>query len=97
MANICTNLVYAELLTKENSDYFLKWLDDNFSSYDIDTVDEYSYDIILDSRWGFPEEVFKELTDGLPNKDVYIRCLSYEMACYYHSLWVYDDKSWKEL
>lgn len=99
MANICTNLVYAELKTENNAKYFDKWLEEEFGYYDIDQVDDYAYDAMIESRWTFPEEQFKEFTDNLPDKveDIYIRCLSYEMGCYYHALWLYEDGEWTEV
>ena len=99
MANICTNLVYAELQTEDNAKYFKEWLDKEFDSYDIDEVDEFVYEVLIDSKWTFPEKEFKELTDSLPDKvdDIYIRCLSYEFGCYYHALWLYASNEWAEL
>ena len=99
MANICTNLVYVELKTENNDKYFNKWLDEEFGFYDIDQVDDYTYDVMIESKWTFPEEQFKEFTDNLPDKveDIYIRCLSYEMGCYYHALWLYEDGEWTEI
>ena len=55
--------------------------------------------VIACPKWTFPEEEFRELTDSLPDKvdDIYIRCLSYELGCYYHALWLYEDNEWTEI
>lgn len=99
MANTCTNLVYAELQTENNVKYFEKWLEKNFEFYDVDRVDVYAYDVEIDSRWTFPEEEFADLTNNLPDKvdNIYIRCLSYELGCYYHALWLYENNEWTPL
>lgn len=99
MANICTNLVYAELKTENNIKHFEKWLEENFEFYNADRTDVYAYDVDIDSRWTFPEKEFRELTDSLPDKvdDIYIRCLSYELGCYYHALWLYENNEWTEI
>ena len=99
MANICTNLVYAELKTENNAKCFEEWLENEFGSYDIDEIEEFTYEVLIDSKWIFPEKKFKELTDSLPDKvdDIYIRCLSYELGCYYHAMWLYEDNEWTEV
>ena len=99
MANICTNLVYIDLQTENNATYFEKWLKENFGYYNIDKIDDYTYDVEIDSKWVFPEEEFTDLTDNLPDKvdDIYIRCLSYELGCYYHALWLYENNKWTEV
>ena len=96
MANICTNLVYADLQTENNAKHFIEWLDKEFGSYNIDVLDDFSYDVSVDSKWTFPKEEFEELTNSFPDKsdDIYIRCLSYELGCYYHALWIYEDSTW---
>lgn len=85
------------MVTDENSKYFIEFLDKNFSMYDIEQVDDNSYDIVLDSKWTFPKELFEELTEGLPSKDdVYIRSMSYELGDRYHELQIFEDGSWGE-
>lgn len=98
MANICTNLVYADLKTKANSEYFKKWLDEEFGYEDMDEIEENVFEGIIDSKWSFPNEEFQEFTNNLPDKDedIYIRSMSYELGCYYHALYIYEGGEWRE-
>ena len=50
----------------------------------------------FDSRWSFPEEVFKDLFPDGEVDDVYFRCLSEEYGCGYVGMSIYSDGSWRD-
>ena len=96
MANICNNELYAVSTYEENINTIYNF----FENYDSVDIENYGDEIFVrfDSKWTFPEDEMKELTNCLPNQDdIFIRVLSVEYGNLYHALWVYENKEWNEV
>lgn len=94
MANVCENNFYA-YGSEETIAFISEFLKEHFDA-DVDCqVDElFAY---FDSRWTFPEEMMEELFNSISDKEeLYMRCLSVEYGCMYHSLWYCDEDGWHE-
>lgn len=97
MANICDNTFFASSENRENIDFILKFLEDNFEYVDYDYSDD-AIDAYFEYKWSFPEELMEELYNKIPDKsDIYMRCLSVEYGLLYHALWVCDENGWQEV
>lgn len=101
MANICDNTFYAEANNKENSEYIINFLTENFK-YELDITrndEDFFIEAQFESKWVFPIEIMEELYKGLPDKEnVYMRCLSVEYGLMYHALWeCLNEEGWKQV
>lgn len=98
MANICDNTFYATSVDENNIKYIKNFLQEEFDYIDIyedsDFIEAY-----FESRWVFPENIMKDMFEGIPNKnDIFMRCLSVEYGDLYHALWVCEnEEGWIEV
>ena len=98
MANICDNKYYITcddskilnaIVTKLNQ-VFIDCLDGEITYIDQNFIEGY-----FDSKWSFPEHIFKNFFDEFNDDTIYMRCLSEEYSCNYVAMNIYKDKSWK--
>ena len=98
MANICDNTFYITSQDKNNIDYIEKFLQEEFDYIDIYKDSDF-LEAYFESRWVFPENIMKDMFEGIPNKnDVFMRCLSVEYGNLYHALWICEnEEGWVEV
>lgn len=98
MANICDNTFYVTSQDKNNIDYIEKFLQEEFDYIDIYKDSDF-LEAYFESRWVFPENIMKDMFEGIPNKnDVFMRCLSVEYGDLYHALWICEnEEGWVEV
>lgn len=100
MANICSNRIYCATADAATFLHVLDWLYDNFSVNDLDgdeTDGSYWMHGEFSSKWCFPDELFRQLTDELSaDKTLYIRVVSFEPGDLYLEGNVYRDSSWDQ-
>lgn len=98
MANICSNKFYIFADSKEIiekiKDKFTKILDTTLEGC-IDYCDENIIEGYFDSKWDFPENVFKDFFEEFNDNSIYMRCLSEEYGNELVSMNIYDGK-WRE-
>ena len=94
MANICSNELHVYTEDKNNKEYIIKFMNDNFDT-DVEEISDDYLEIYFDSKWDFPEELMDELYEGLPNKeDIDMTCLSVEWGCFYCAFHTCDKDGW---
>lgn len=98
MANICDNTFYVTSQDKNNIDYIEKFLQEEFDYIDIYKDSDF-LEAYFESRWVFPENIMKDMFEGIPNKnDIFMRCLSVEYGDLYHALWICEnEEGWIEV
>lgn len=100
MANICSNRIYCATADAATFLHVLDWLYDNFSVNDLDgDEDNGSYWMHgeFSSKWCFPGESFRQLTDELSaDKTLYFRIVSSEPGNLYLEGNVYRNGSWEQ-
>lgn len=96
MANICDNQFYAYSENSENIECILNFFNDWDNVCHGESTED-TIELYFESKWEFPEEEMINLYQLIPNKsDIYMRCLSVEYGCMYHSLWYCDEDGWHE-
>lgn len=94
MANICSNELHVYTENKDNQEYIIKFMNDNFDT-DVEEISEDYLEIYFSSRWTFPEELMDKLYEGLPDKDnIDMTCLSVEWGCFYCQFHNCDKDGW---
>lgn len=94
MANICSNELHINTEDKDNQEYIIKFMNDNFDS-DVEESSSDYLEIYFTSKWVFPEELMNKLYEGLPNKDdIDMTCLSIEWGCFYCQFYTCDENGW---
>ena len=97
MANICDNKFYITCDDSKILDAIVTKLNQTFNYLDgeITYIDQNSIEGYFDSKWNFPEHIFKNFFDEFNDDTIYMRCLSEEYGCNYVVMNIYEDKSWK--
>ncbi len=94
MANICENTLRVFTDDEDNKNYIVKFMFNTFQC-DLEEVDSNMLEGYFDSKWDFPEELMRELYEGLPNKDdIDMTCLSVEWGCFYCAFHTCDKDGW---
>lgn len=98
MANVCDNDWYCTSENEENLKVIKEFIENEFYG-ELTYEDSTSLEGFFESRWVFPEEKMQELYELIPDKeDIYMRCLSVELGCLYHTLWICEnEKGWTEV
>ena len=97
MANICDNKFYITCDDSKILNAIVTKLNQTFNYLDgeITYIDQNSIEGYFDSKWNFPEHIFKNFFDEFNDDTIYMRCLSEEYGCNYVAMNIYEDKSWK--
>ena len=98
MSNICDNKFLISCEDEEVLEQIsnkLEKLFENELEGEITYEDEMIIEGWFDSRWNFPDEIFKNFFDEFNDDTIYMRCLSEEYGCNYVAMNIYKDKSWK--
>lgn len=99
MANVCSNDFY---IFCENPKILNSIVDklnklwENTLYGEISYIDENFIEGYFDSKWCFPDHIFKNFFDGFNDDTIYMRCLSTEYGCNYIAMNIYIDNAWKE-
>lgn len=94
MANICTNIFYAETSNKENLKKIKSFLQEEFHCDNLNE-DEVYIEAYFDSRWTYPKEHIDRLVASLElDEELYIRILSHELSNEYVAFKVYRFGQW---
>lgn len=102
MANICDNKLYFscesnfEKYKMEFEDLLEEELDGDITVLEFDESGRGSIELMFDSKWTFPAELFRDLFPGDDLDEVYIRCLSEEYGCGYVAMNIYSNGEWRE-
>lgn len=94
MANICTNLFFAQTTNKANLKKIQTFIEEEFVCNNIEVEDNY-VEADFDSRWTYPKEHIDRLIASLePDEVLYIRILSHELNNEYVAFKVYRYGQW---
>jgi hypothetical protein len=94
MANIATNIFYANSMVEEDLTIVDEFLNKHFDSW-VEHNDEESLDAEFSSRWDFPKDLMDELAELLTRPtEMYMRCLSHCLEDEYAALYVFRDGAW---
>lgn len=100
MANICDNKCYIYSENENMLSDITSLLEENLNDLDIYSFDDEYIECYFTSKWTFPTETFKKITNILKIQydisDLYIRVLSEEFGCDYVALNIFTDNEWKD-
>lgn len=99
MANICENKFYISFENTEDKEVLEERFNKLFETElngEITYIDEGIIEGYFDSKWSFPDEVFKDFFHDLENNGIYMRCLSEEYGCGYVAMNIFRDHYWEE-
>ncbi len=99
MANICENKFYVSYDNMEIKEQLENKFDKLFETElngEITYTDEGIIEGYFDSKWDFPDKVFKDFFNDLENNGIYMRCLSEEYGCGYVAMNIFRNDHWEE-
>lgn len=98
MANICDNKFYITCDDSQVMDKITEKLDKLFQDKldgEITYTDELFIEGYFDSKWSFPEYLFKDFFDEFTDDTIYMRCLSEEYGMGLVSMNIYSESHWR--
>lgn len=98
MANICYNTFYITCDNKQIMEKIIEKLDKLFQEEldgGISYADKIFAEGYFDSKWRFPEYLFKDFFDEFSDNTIYMRCLSEEYGMGIVSMNIYSDCHWR--
>ena len=100
MANICDNKCYIYSENENMLNDIISLLKEDLNDLDIYSFDDEYIECYFASKWIFPTETFKKITNILKiqydTSDLYIRVLSEEYGCDYVALNIFTDDEWRD-
>lgn len=99
MANICENKFYIGSENRETIETVSKKLKVIFTERlngEITWEDDGFIEGYFDSKWVFPDIIFKKIFKDIKDDTLYMRCLSEEYGCEYVAMNIYRDGDWRE-